>query len=126
MVLKKKGKYWYGTTPEDVQSELVAYSKRNGYAAVKFSRSVCGCGNCSFELESDQNEGAARRTCTHCSTIHLMGDSDEFASDAEFERRECTCDAAEFELLSGVALYEDSNDVRWCYIGCQCTHCHLV
>jgi len=55
-----------------------------------------------------------------------MGDSDEFANDAEFERHACICDAAEFELLSGVALYEDSNDVRWYYIGCQCTHCHLV
>lgn len=126
MTLQKKGNYWYGTTPEDTETELVAYSKRNGYAAVKFSRSVCACGNRSFKLETDEDEGTAKRTCISCSTIRFMGDSDEYASEAEFERHECICGAEELQLLSGVALYAESNDVRWYYIGCQCASCHLV
>jgi len=126
MTLQKKGKYWYGATPEDTEAELVAYSKRNGYTAVKLSQAVCACGNRSFKLETDEEEGAARRTCVRCGAIHLMGDSNEYASEAAFEGHACICDAEEFELVSGVALYADSNDVRWYYIGCQCASCHLV
>lgn len=126
MTLQKKGKYWYGSGPEDLQAELVAYSKRNRYEAVAFAGARCACGGASVKLETDEDEGAGRRTCVGCGAVHLMGDSDEFASDANFERHECVCDADEFELLSGVALYADSNDVRWYYIGCRCTHCNLV
>lgn len=126
MTLQKKGKYWYGTTPEDIEAQLVAYSTRNKYVAVKFSRSACACGNRSFTLETDEDAGAARRTCVRCGAVHLMGDSYEYASEAEFERHSCICDAEAFELLSGVALYADSNDVRWYYIGCRCTSCELV
>ena len=55
-----------------------------------------------------------------------MGDSAEYAQDADFEGHKCICSAEEFELLSGVAVYEGTNDVRWYYIGCMCTTCHLV
>lgn len=126
MTLEKKGRYWYGTGPEDVQAELVAYSKRNRYEAVRFAQALCACGSPSFRLETDEDEGAGRRTCARCGTVHLMGDSDVLAGEANFERHECICDAQEFELLSGVALYADSNDVRWYYVGCRCTQCNLV
>jgi hypothetical protein len=36
------------------------------------------------------------------------------------------CEHEQFQLLSGVALYEDSNDIRWYYIGCLCFSCQLV
>jgi hypothetical protein len=29
MALKKKGKYWYGDTPDDIQEEVVRYSISN-------------------------------------------------------------------------------------------------
>jgi hypothetical protein len=126
MALKKKGKHWYGTTPEDIKSEMLRFSKLNGYVAVRFSESVCTCGSRLFNLESDEDEGAARRTCTACGTVHLMGDSAEYADEASFDNHECVCGAEEFQLLSGVALYDESNDVRWYYIGCLCTQCNLV
>lgn len=126
MVLKKKGRYCYGTEPEDTTTEVQRYSELNGYKALKFSQSVCACGSRSFVLETDEEEGAARRTSTACRASHLMGDSADHVQDANLEHHECVCGAEEFNLLSGVSLYEGSNDVRWYYIGCRCAKCHLV
>ena len=55
-----------------------------------------------------------------------MGDSESFAADATLEAHECVCDGEAFELSSGVALYEGSNDVRSYYIGCRCSRCDLT
>ena len=55
-----------------------------------------------------------------------MGDSVEHAHEASFEDHLCVCDADVFELLSGVALYDQSDDIRWYYIGCHCVVCDLV
>ncbi|MDP2248544.1 MAG: hypothetical protein Q8J65_10460, partial [Nitrosomonadales bacterium] len=126
MALKKKGTYWYGSTLDDLKGEIVRFSKLNGYEAAKFSASTCKCLNLSFRLETDEEEGASRRVCTACGAIHLMGDSADYANNAKFVRHECVCEAETFRLLSGVALYEGTNDIRWYYIGCHCTVCQLV
>jgi hypothetical protein len=126
MSLKKMGKYWYGTTQADLHLEIVRYSKANGYPASKATDSICTCANRTFKLETDEVEGAAKRTCTTCGSQHLMGDSAEYIEGAELEPHECVCGSQEFELRSGVALYEQSNDVCWYYIGCRCVRCNLV
>jgi hypothetical protein len=126
MALKKKGKYWYGTEVADLQAEMLRFSRLNEQVAAKFAESACACGGRIFKLDSDEDEGAAKRTCTACATPHLMGDSAEYADEAEFDNHECACGAEEFQLLSGVALYEGSDDVRWYYIGCLCKACSLV
>ncbi|MGR8932875.1 MAG: hypothetical protein ACU837_00625 [Gammaproteobacteria bacterium] len=126
MALKKKGRYWYGTTTDDVCVEIIRYSKLNGYEAVAFSESACSCGSHNFKLESDEEEGAAKRICSSCGEVILMGDSEEYATDANFYDHVCVCDGEIFELVSGVALYQGSEDVRWYYIGCRCIECSLV
>lgn len=126
MTLKKKGKYWYGATREDTKVELVRYSKSNVYEAVKFNQSTCACGSDAFRLASDEEAGAARRCCAACGATQWMGDSASYAADAQLEDHECVCGRGVFQLLSGVALYEASNDVRWYYIGCRCIDCQLV
>ena len=126
MALKKVGKYWYGDGPDDVRTEIVRYSKLNGYVAERFAESACTCGARAFRLESDEEAGAARRTCTACGTVQLMGDSAEYADEADLDFHSCICEAEAFELQSGVALYEGSQDVRWYYLGCRCVACRLV
>jgi hypothetical protein len=126
MTLTKKGKFWYGTSPEDTRIEVRRYSALNGYEAVKFSASTCTCGSRTFKLDTDEDEGVAKRTCTGSGSSHLMGDSAGYVADAELQGHECVCGGTEFELTSGVALYEGSNDVRWYYIGCRCAQCHLT
>jgi hypothetical protein len=126
MALSKKGKYWYGTTTDDIKTEMLRYSKQNGYEATQYASSTCACGSAHFKLETDEEEGEARRICVKCEAVVLMGDSAEYAADATFDNHECMCDGVTFELLSGVALYSDSNDVKWYYIGCKCATCNLV
>lgn len=126
MTLTRKNGYCYGDTIDDLQAELVDYSQSNKYEAVKFFEAVCACGGRVFKLLTDEDEGVAQRICVACGTSHLMGDSQDYADDAELEGHVCVCDGEEFHLLSGVALYRDSSDVRWYYIGCHCTQCKLV
>lgn len=126
MALRKKGRYWYGTETNDTRAEVARYSRLNGHEAVKFSQAVCACGSHSFRLEADEEDGVAKRTCSRCGATHLMGDGAGYAAKATLEGQECVCSASDFELCSGVALYDGSNDVRWYYVGCRCTKCHLV
>lgn len=126
MTLKKKGKFWYGTTQEDLRTEMRRYSADNVYEATRYAASACACGGKTFTLDTDEDAGVALRTCTACGNEHYMGDSASYADEAEPARHPCVCDGEAFELLSGVALYEDSNDVRWYYIGCRCAQCDLV
>jgi hypothetical protein len=39
---------------------------------------------------------------------------------AELEKCACPCGGEEFEITIGVSLFEDSEDVRWLYLGCRC------
>ena len=93
---------------------------------MKFAQAVCACASRSFKLETDEEQGIAKRLCAHCGAMHVMGDGSDYADGAAFEGHACICSAEELELCSGVALYDDSNDVRWFYIGCRCTKCDLV
>jgi hypothetical protein len=122
----RKGKYWYGSELADARVEIGEYSEHNGYPATRFAESVCACGGRVFGLESDEVEGVARRTCVACGVGHLIGDGEEYVDSAELEAHECVCLSQAFELLSGVALYAGSNDVRWFYIGCRCARCQLI
>ena len=126
MALSRKRGHWYGTDDLDVQTELVRYSKANGYEASRFSQAACLCGGRTFELETDEDVGAARRVCAACGSAKLMGDSAEYAAEAHLENHICVCDHPLFAITSGVALYRDSNDIRWYYIGCRCRSCNLV
>lgn len=128
MTLKKIGRYWYGTTPEDIEAEVVRFSQLNtySYSATRFSQSMCSCGNRTFTLETDENKGVGRRTCCQCGAAYLMGDAANVADTAQLQGHECLCGAGDFELMSAVSLHANSNEVHWYYIGCRCPGCHLV
>ena len=46
--------------------------------------------------------------------------------DAELDECACPCGGEIFEITAGVALYADSEDVRWIYLGCRCVACKLA
>jgi hypothetical protein len=110
----------------DLRQEIARYAKRNEYPADHFADAVCICGGRVFRLALDDNEGAAVRTCAACSAKHPIGDSAEFLDDAELGDCECPCGKDLFEITVGVALYRDSEDVRWLYLGCRCPTCGLA
>jgi hypothetical protein len=126
MALQKRGKYRYGDSQSDIQQEITRYSKVNEYIAHHFADAVCRCGGKSFRLLLDDDEGAAIRICVACSDEHPIGDSDDYLAEAELKVCACPCAGEEFEITVGVSLYDDSEDVRWLYMGCRCIRCGLV
>ena len=125
-MLKKRGNYWYGDSKLDIRDEVVRYSKLNTYLAHHFANATCRCGSHTFQLLLDDNEGAAVRRCAACSVEQPIGDSGEYLKDANLEECACLCGSEEFEITVGVSLYENSDDVRWIYIGCRCQKCRLT
>jgi hypothetical protein len=126
MALRKQGKYRYGDGQADIREEIVRYSERNAYVARHFADATCQCGAKVFRLLLDDNEGAAVRRCVACSAEHPIGDSGEYLDDAELGECACPCGSEHFEIMAGVSLYEESEDVKWLYLGCRCPGCGLV
>jgi hypothetical protein len=126
MALKKRGKYRYGDSQKDIRAEIVRYSKENGYVAQHFADAVCQCGGRLFSVLLDENEGAAARTCIACDHQHPIGDSEEYLDDAELGQCACPCEKETFEVTVGVSLYDDSEDVRWLYLGFRCPSCGIT
>jgi hypothetical protein len=126
MALKKRGKHLYGDTQDDLRAEILRYSEANAYPAQHFADALCACGGKIFRLRLDDTEGAAVRCCSACQAEHPIGDSDEYLADAELKECACPCGHEEFEVTVGVALYADSEDVKWLYLGCRCPECGLT
>ena len=79
-----------------------------------------------FALLMNESEGVAARVCGACKSEHGIGDSDDYIDEVEsVQGVECSCGGEEFEVMAGVALYPDSDDVRWFYLGLECTACGL-
>jgi hypothetical protein len=127
MTLRKRGKWRYGDDQADIRTEIVRYSKEVGYAAEHFADAVCRCGNKVFALFLDEDAGVASRQCRACkSEAFPIGDSAEYLDDADPQECACVCGGEQFEITVGVALYADSEDVRWLYVGCRCVQCSLT
>ncbi len=126
MTLTRRGETSYGTEQADIAAEITRYSKKAGYPAEHFAQAACACGGTTFFLTLDETEGAAVRKCTSCGFEHPIGDSDEFLEGAELEECACSCSAGVLEITVGVSLYEESEDVRWLYLGCRCPACGLT
>jgi len=125
MALQTKGECRYGDAQEDIQAYLSEFSERS-YPTEHFADAVCSCGSNKFKLFIDDAAGASIRSCYRCGTEHPMGDSDEYLEEAELEECECPCGNDIFEITVGVALYRESEDVKWLYVGCRCPVCGLT
>lgn len=126
MVLRKIGNSNFGDVPADVRAYLGTYSAKNGYPADHFADAGCRCGSKVFSLQVDEKQGVAIRKCQKCRARHPMGDSAEYLMGASLEECECPCGKGFFEISAGVSLYEDSEDVKWMYLGCRCVACGQV
>lgn len=119
MALHIRGRHRYADGQADIRGELRRYSAKS-HPARHFAEAVCLCGSRHFRLAVDDTEGAAVRHCADCGREHAIGEG------AELEECECPCGHGIFELTVGVALYPQSEDARWLYLGCRCVACGLV
>lgn len=111
--------------PDALFDALIDYAK-GSYPVQVIAAPRCGVPGCrgeAFRLAVDDNEGAAVRTCALCQTAHPIADSAYYLDGAALEDCTCPCGKDVFSLRVGVALFEDSRDCRWVYLGLQCLAC---
>jgi hypothetical protein len=125
MSIDKSGKWWVGKQPDDLKEYLEAYSG-DGYKVHEFRLARCACGNETFHLFADDNEGCAKRTCTSCGTSQFICDSQEYWSESEPAEWKCIeCGSTSANVGVGFSLYEDG-EIRWLYVGERCAGCGIL
>lgn len=125
MSIDKSGKWWVGSSPEDVREYLEAYSA-DGYKVTEFRNTKCSCGSSEFRLAADDDEGCAQRTCVSCGKTQFICDSEEYWAGATPEEWKCVeCNSTSANVGVGFSLYEDG-EIRWLYIGERCAGCGVL
>ena len=125
MTIDKSGEFWRGTSPEDVDEYLEAYTADN-YPVARVIHCVCPGGGAEMSLDADVDEGCARWTCNKCKTQRFIGDSEDYWGAATPEPLVCPeCKGVVYELAVGFALRE-GGDVRWMTVGNRCVTCGLL
>lgn len=114
-------------TENVLKSRILDYGS-SGYAPTHFKQAICaGCNSTFFNVLMNEDEGVAARICTQCGQEKGIADSDDFFDEVEeVYPQTCRCGGNEFELMVGLALYADSIDVRWLYLGLKCKKCGLA
>ena len=127
MAIDTSGKWWVGSSPQDLEEYLRAYSE-GSYPTKLFRLAICACGSDVFSLEADDDEGVARRTCAKCGTAHFICESGEFWKDAKPDRFQCVeCGGCNCNVGVGFALYDDSpSAIKWLYVGERCSACGVL
>ncbi len=138
MALRKEGEHWFGDDLDDLRKEMRRYSKLTGYVCGRDYAPECACGGgvmtkafgrgTFFILADDEEDGAAL-VCGNCGAEGFVADSQRFIRpkllrDEAFS--ECVCGKRDFHIVVGAALYADSTDVRWWYVGGRCVHCSML
>ena len=107
-----------------LKAEIVRYSKSNGYEASEFHSIACECGHTEFRVFSDDNEGGCCAVCADCNRRVSVCDSADYIEDVV--QNICRCGHEELKLMTGAALYPDSTDISWVYVGASCPKCGLA
>jgi hypothetical protein len=125
MALRKKKQHWHGDDHADVVAFLRECSAAE-YPAEHFANAICAaCKGDTFAIQLEEGSGVVR-TCSRCKVAHPVGDSAEYLGEGELDECQCPCGEETFQLTIGVALYAESADVKWLYVGLRCVACGLI
>jgi hypothetical protein len=126
MPIDTSGKWWTGSTPDDIGEYLQALSS-SSYPTSEFRLSRCQCGGIIFRLEVEQDEGVAKRTCADCGAEHLVCDSAEnYEEGTKLKKFKCVCKATLANVGVSFSLYEEGRAVRWLWVGHRCVKCGVL
>ena len=127
MSIDKSGKWWKGSSPEDIREFLEAYASK-GYEINEFRLAKCACGCDRFRLEADDNSGVARRHCAECESLHYICDSEQFWDEADATEWKClVCESELTNIGVGFSMYpDDPTAIKWLYVGVRCASCHVL
>ena len=123
MSIDKTGQWWVGNQPDDICEFLTSYASQ-GYEIDDFVAARCICSSLSFNLDADDDEGVAKRTCVACGLEHFICDSSEYWSDADPTRLVCVeCRSETTNVGVGFSIYPNREGIRWLYVGTRCVQC---
>ena len=127
MTLRQDGDYWYGDCPEDVWEYFVWRTRNSPEPVGAWKHAVCDCGGSTFEMELDDVEQFARRTCAECGhegVILSDPPASRFPEDCHPRALFCICGMDEFEVIGVTAPYQDEpGTAEWFYLGIRCDDC---
>ena len=123
MAIQQTGEHCKGEDFVDLAQYLREYTGDHPVDIVL--QSMCGCRGTEFRLETDVEDGGAKRTCPSCGASAFIGDSEEYWADAAPEPCVCRCEGDRFELGVGFSL-RDSGEVKWIAVGQRCTRCGML
>ncbi len=108
----------------DIKDSINKYSNKNGYPISEYKDVKCPCGNITFQLYSDDDEGGAYVVCSSCGKENDIENSRKYI---EYEQQNiCNCDNENLNIGVGKAFYPNSTDPRWVYVGASCSKCNLA
>ena len=107
-----------------LEIEIERYSGLNGYPIAEFEQLFCGCGASEFCLFSDDEEGGAFVVCAKCDQEINIENSKRYIEVKQ--QNICKCDNEILHVGTGKAYFEDSTDLRWVYVGAECSVCGLA
>lgn len=121
-MIDKSKKYWTGDSAEDISEWLRLYAEDD---SMDVKPVICHtCGNDSFVLRVDQDEGAIQVKCTACGTKKILLDCDDIWEDAKPKRRWCpVCKISKSHNVRVGFVRRENGSVKWVYIGSRCTRC---
>jgi hypothetical protein len=126
VTIDTSGKWWVGNDPEDIREYLAAFTEES-YPMNEFRLARCECDGVAFRVDADADEGSARRTCGSCRRDHFICDSEEYWDDSDPEEWQCIeCGADRANVGVGFSLYDESDDIRWLYLGVRCAQCGVL
>ena len=127
MTLRRKRGHSFGEDHADIHAEIRDHSIVNSYPAEHFANAVCAnCRHDVFRVVLDDAAGCAARICASCKSQHYIGDSAEYADEADLGECACPCTEELFQVAVGLHLYRESHDVKWLYLGLRCVACGLT
>jgi DNA-directed RNA polymerase subunit RPC12/RpoP len=126
MAIDTSGDWWKGLDFADL-AEYIERITADGYPASRITQSKDICGEVTFRLYADADDGCAQRVCAKCGRTVFIGDSAENWDEAEPGRVRCPCGHDIHEIGVGFSMRTTHpDDVRWITIGVRCTRCGIL
>ena len=125
MSIDDSGEYWIGSEAADLDEYLRAYSASDNLVD-RIVHPKCACGNATFRVRVDSEEGCAQRICSTCESERLVCDSGEHLNDADPEEGICPCGANVFELAVGFSHRKSGGALKWITLATRCTQCGVL
>ena len=126
MTIDKSGKWWKGSSPEDLNDYLKEFSG-DSYPIDRFALLHCQCDSTMFAIEIDEDEECGKGICSTCGESNFIADSQENWGTVAPRKYECIeCHSKEANIGLGFALTEDHEAVKWIFLGCRCAKCGVL